>query len=70
MVASMATGPTPITTTIVPAKSESFMLKLVAEQLSTKIQGIAIVSLSVRTELKPEIAKSLMSEIMDMIYDE
>ena len=44
MVVSLATGPTPITTTIIPSRSESLFLKLVAERISTRMRGIALVS--------------------------
>ncbi len=67
MVVSLATGPTPITTTIIPSRNESIFLKLVAEQISTRMRGIALVSAFTQKELKPNTAKALMSEIMDMI---
>jgi len=67
MVVSLATGPSPVTTTVIPARSESLFLKLIAEKISTSKKGIAIVSAYVTNELDPETAKSLMSEIMEMI---
>ena len=70
MVASMATGPTPITTTIIPSRTESLFLKLVAERISTRMRGIALVSAFIQKELEPNTAKDLMSEIMEMIENE
>ena len=70
MVVSLATGPTPITTTIIPSRSESLFLKLVAERISTRMRGIALVSTFIQKQLEPDIAKTLMSEIMEMIENE
>ncbi len=70
MVVSLATGPVPVTTTIIPSRSESLFLKLVAERISTRIRGIALVSTFIQKQLEPDTAKSLMSEIMDMIEHE
>ena len=70
MVVSLATGPTPITTTIIPSRSESLFLKLVAERISTRIRGIALVSTFIQKQLEPNTAKTLMSKIMEMIENE
>ena len=70
MVVSLATGPAPITTTIIPSKSESLFLKLMAERISTRMRGIALVSTFVQKPLEPNSAKALMSEIMEMIENE
>ena len=70
MVVSLATGPTPITTTIIPSRSESLFLKLIAERISTRIRGIALVSTFIQKQLEPDTAKTLMSEIMEMVENE
>jgi hypothetical protein len=67
MVISLATGPTPITTTIIPSRTESIFQKLIAEQISTRMRGIALVSTFTQKELDPNTAKALMSEIMEMV---
>ena len=67
MVVSLATGPTPITTTIIPSRTESIFQKLIAEQISTRMRGIALVSTFTQKELDPNTAKALMSEIMEMV---
>ncbi len=70
MVASLATGPTPITTTIIPSRTEALFLKLIAERISTRMRGVAIVSTFIQKELQPAVAKGLMTEIMEMIENE
>lgn len=67
MVISLATGPTPITTTIIPSRTDSIFQKLIAEQISTRMRGIALVSTFTQKELDPNTAKALMSEIMEMV---
>lgn len=67
MVVSLATGPTPVTTTIIPSRTESLFLKLTAERISTRMKGIAIISAFIQKELENDTAKALMSEIMEMI---
>ena len=67
MVVSLATGPAPITTTVIPSRSESLFLKLTAERISTRIKGIAIVSAFIQKELDPNTAKDIMTKIMEMI---
>ena len=70
MTVSLATGPTPTTTTIIPSRNESLFLRLVSERISTRMKGIALVSTFVKNELEPSTAKALMSEIMEMIENE
>ncbi len=70
MVVSLATGPTPITTTIIPSRTDSIFQKLIAEQISTRMRGFALVSTFTQKELEPNTAKSLMSEIMEMIEND
>jgi len=67
MVVSLATGPTPITTTVIPSRNESLFLQLIAERISTRMRGIALVSTFIQKKLEPNTAKALMSEIMEMI---
>ena len=67
MVVSMAIGPKPITTTIIPAKHESLFLQLTAERISTHMKGIVLVSCFIQQELSSDTAKAIMTEIMEMI---
>jgi hypothetical protein len=69
MVVSLATGPTPVTTTIIPSRTESLFLKLIAERISTRMKGIAVVSSFIQKELEPDTAKTIMTEIMEMIQN-
>ena len=70
MVVSLATGPTPITTTIIPSRSETLFLKLISERISSRMKGIALVSTFIQKPLEVDTAKALMSEIMEMIENE
>lgn len=67
MVVSMATGPAPVTTMVIPSRTESLFLRLVAERISTRMRGIALVSASVSGELGTDVVKMLMHEIMEMV---
>ena len=67
MVASLNLGQNPITTTIIPSKSDSLFLKLISEKISFKMRGIAIVSAFIQQELDSDTAKVLMTEIMEII---
>jgi len=69
MVVSLSTGPTPVTTTVIPARTDSLFLKLTAERISTSTKGIAIVSAFIEKELNPETAKAIMSNITEMIQN-
>ena len=69
MVVSLSTGSTPVTTTVIPARTDSLFLKLTAERISTSTKGIAIVSAFIEKELNPEIAKVIMSNITEMIQN-
>jgi hypothetical protein len=69
MVVSLATGPNTVTTTVIPSKTDSLFLKLIAERISTRMKGIAIVSAFLQNELKPDMAKAIMMEIMNLIQN-
>ena len=70
IVASLATGPNPVTTTVIPSRTESLFLKLVSERVSTRIRGISLVSANIKKDLEPQTAKGLMSELMDMVEND
>ena len=69
MVVSLTLGQNPITTTVIPSKSESLFLKLVAEKISSNTHGIAIVSTHFKKDIDPDTAKALMVEIMEIIQN-
>jgi hypothetical protein len=67
LTASIGTGTVPITTSIIPAKSESLLLKLMSEQLSSIITGINIVSMFIPKELENKTAKTLIAKIKEIV---
>ena len=67
LTASIGTGTIPITTSIIPAKSESLFLKLMCEQLSSIITGINIVSVFIPKELENKTAKILIDKIREIV---
>ena len=67
LTASIGTGTVPITTSIIPAKSESLFLKLMSEQLSSIITGINIVSAFIPKELESKTAKILIAKIREIV---
>ena len=67
LMASIGTGSMPITTSIIPAKSESLFLKLISEQISSMITGINIISAFIPKELENKTAKTLIAKIRDIV---
>ena len=67
LTASVGTGTMPITTSIIPAKSESLFLKLMSEQLSSIITGINIVSAFIPKELENKTAKILIAKTREIV---
>ena len=65
--ASIGTDTVPITTSIIPAKSESLFLKLMSEQLSSIITGINIVSAFIPKELENKTAKILIAKTREIV---
>ena len=59
-------GAMPITTTVIPAKSESLFLKLVAEKIASNTKGVCIATASFERELDSESTKQIMSKIMEI----
>ena len=67
LTASIGTGSVPITTSIIPAKTESLFLKLISEQLSSIISGINIISTFIPKELENKTAKTLITKIKEIV---
>ena len=67
LTASIGTNTIPITTSIIPAKSESLFLKLISEQLSSIITGINIISSFIPKELENKTAKTLITKIKEIV---
>jgi len=67
LTASIGTGTIPITTSVIPAKSESLFLKLISKQISSIITGVNIVSAFIPKELENKTAKILIDKIKEVI---
>ena len=67
LTASVGTGTVPITTSIIPAKTESLFLKLMSEQLSSIITGINITSAFIPKDLENRTAKILIAKIREIV---
>ncbi|MFZ1076238.1 MAG: hypothetical protein WAN47_02280 [Nitrosotalea sp.] len=60
-------GRTTSTATVIPSKSETIFLKMVAERVASTINGICIFSLNIQKELELDSMKVLMNEVMEII---
>src|SRR5579875_154847 len=67
LVVSIGSGGRTSTATVIPSKSETIFLKMVAERVATTVNGISIFSLNIQKELDLESMKALMNEIMEII---
>jgi len=67
MLISIASGPVPSTSTIIPTKSEELFLKLLAENISAFMKGICLITANFEKSLDSETTKQLMHEIMGEI---
>ena len=67
LTASIGTNTIPITTSIIPAKSESIFLQLISKQISSIITGVNIVSAFIPKELENKTAKILIDKIKEVI---
>jgi len=67
LTASIGTDTIPITTSIIPAKSESIFLQLISKQISSIITGVNIVSAFIPKELENKTAKILIDKIKEVI---
>ncbi len=64
MLISIASGPVPSTSIIIPTKSEELFLKLLAENISSFMKGICLITANFEKSLDSETTKQLMHEIM------
>ena len=67
LIASIGTGSVPITTSVIPAKSETLFLKLISEQISSIITGINLVSVFIPKKLENKTAKTLIAKIKEIV---
>jgi len=67
MKVAISAGQIPTTANVIPAKTESFFLKMVSERVASTIKGIAIVSVFFKSEININATKVLIDEIMEMV---
>ena len=67
LLASIGTDSIPVSSTIIPAKTESLFLKLISERISSSIKGINIVSTFITQELDSKTANTLISKIKKIV---
>ena len=57
----------PVTTEVTPSGPKYLFMRLAAEHLATKTNGITILSVSVQNEIGPDIAKAIMCGMTDIL---
>ena len=67
ILASIGTDSMPVSSTIIPAKSESLFLKLISERISSSIKGINIISTFIPQKLDSRTVNALMSKIKEIV---
>ena len=65
MVVSVTSSTIPVTTSVIPAKTGSLLLKLVAEMVSVKTGGIAAVTVYAASDIPSDVALSIVSKIRE-----
>ena len=64
---SIASGPSPVSSEIIPIRQDSMFLKLVSQKMASEIRGISIVSLFAQKELGSGPSKVLIEKITEAI---
>lgn len=67
MMISVAIGPSPSSSEIIPIRQDSLFLKLVSQKLASEARGICIVSLSANGELGKDASKVLIEKITEAV---
>jgi hypothetical protein len=67
MIISIATGPTPVSSEIIPIRQDLMFLKLISQKMASEVRGICVVSLSSQKELGPEPSKILIEKVTEAI---
>ena len=67
MVVSLYSTGTPISTSVIPDKTDTFFLKLVAEMVSSRTRGIATVTSSIKTKVPTDITRTIISKVIEMV---
>ncbi|MBM3903781.1 MAG: hypothetical protein FJ357_01350 [Thaumarchaeota archaeon] len=67
MIISIATGPTPVSSEIIPIRADLMFLKLISQKMASEVRGICVVSLSAQKELGTGPSKVLIEKITEAI---
>ncbi len=67
MMLSVAAGPAPSSSEIIPIRQDSLFLKLVSQKIASEIKGLCIVSLHTQRELGPDSSKVLIEKITEAV---
>lgn len=67
MIISIATGPTPVSSEIIPIRADLMFLKLISQKMASEVRGICVVSLSAQKELGAGPSKVLIEKITEAI---
>jgi hypothetical protein len=66
---SIGVGPSPSSSIIVPAKTDTLFLKLMSQKVASEIRGLCILSLSTQKELGTNAGKVLIERIMEAVRE-
>lgn len=58
---------TTVTTQVIPSKYGSLFMRLAAERLAVRVDGVAILSVNVLADVSPDVAKEIMREMDGMV---
>ena len=61
-------GPEPVTMAVIPSRDSTctFFMKMASGQISSRLNGIAIISVSALDDLTMQISKALLEDIVEM----
>ena len=63
LMVSLYNRSTSVTTEVIPAKHEALLTRLTAERLAVRMDGVALLSVSVKDALPADMAKEIMKEL-------
>ena len=64
---SMYNRTAPVTTQVIPLKYGSLFMRLAAERLAVRMDGVAILSVNILADVSPQVAKEIMREMDEMV---
>lgn len=69
MIISIATGPAPASSEIIPVRADLMFLKLISQKMAAEIRGICVVSLYSQKELGAGPSKVLIEKITEAVRE-